>query len=224
MAQSALMLNAAMVLIGIGCSAIYMGALYIFGRTEAPERFALLSSWLIGIGSAGNLLAATPLAWAATLIGWRGAMLAMAAASAASAISIFLLIRDPPRLVTKANTVGFFKGVASILSIRSLWPLLPLTAAGYAIILAERGLWAGPYFSEVHGLDPVGRGNALLIMAIAMSLGAMIYARSTAGSTRANGSWPAAAWPERHVSPGSRSSMFRSCRPSPRSLCSARSA
>lgn len=174
-AQSALMLNAAMVLIGIGCSAIYMGALYMFGRTEAPERFALLSSWLIGIGSAGNLLAATPLAWAATLIGWRGAMLTMAAASAASAFSIYFLIRDPPRLVTKANTEGFFKGVASILSIRALWPLLPLTAVGYAIILAERGLWAGPYFSEVHGLDPVARGNALLIMAIAMSLGAMIY-------------------------------------------------
>jgi MFS family permease len=175
MAQTALMLNAAMVLIGIGCSAIYMGALYMFARTEAPERFALLSSWLIGIGSAGNLLAATPLAWAATLIGWRGAMLAMAAATAASAATLFLLIRDPPRLVTRANTEGFFKGVGSILAIRALWPLLPLTAVGYAIILAERGLWAGPYLTEVHGLEPVARGNALLIMAIAMSLGAMIY-------------------------------------------------
>ena len=37
------------------------------------------------------------------------------------------------------------------------------------------GLWAGPYFSSVYGLEPVARGNALLVMAAAMSAGAMAY-------------------------------------------------
>ena len=62
-----------------------------------------------------------------------------------------------------------------IVAIRQLWPLLPLTAVGYSVVLAERGLWAGPYFASVHGLDPVARGNALLLMAAAMSAGALIY-------------------------------------------------
>ena len=45
-----------MALIGVGCSAIYMGALYIFGRVNRPERFALLCSWLLGLGTAERWL------------------------------------------------------------------------------------------------------------------------------------------------------------------------
>jgi predicted MFS family arabinose efflux permease len=163
-----------MLLIGAGCGSIYMGAIYLFGRIAAPQRFALLCSWLLGLGTAGNLLAASPLAFVAQSIGWRGAMIGMAAATALSALSVLLLIRDPVRITTH-GTRGLFGGVSDILKIRSLWPLLPITAVSYAVVLAERGLWAGPYFSSVFGLEPVARGNALLVMAAAMSAGAMAY-------------------------------------------------
>ena len=173
-AHSALALNIAMLLIGAGCGAIYMGAIYMFGRIAPPQRFALLCSWLLGLGTAGNLLAASPLAWVAQSIGWRGAMIGMAAATALSATSVLLLIRDPVRITTHGSR-GLFGGVGDILMIRELWPLLPITAVSYAVVLAERGLWAGPYFSSVFGLEPVARGNALLVMAAAMSAGAMAY-------------------------------------------------
>lgn len=172
--QSALALDIAMVLIGVGCSAIYMGAIYVFGRVNRPEHFALLCSWLLGIGSAGNLLAASPLAWASVNIGWRGTMLAIAGATLLSAFSVLVLIVDPPRTAPQTRD-GFVSGVLSILKIRSLWPLLPLTGIGYAVVLSERGLWAGPFFTDVYGLAPVARGNALLAMAAAMSAGAIIY-------------------------------------------------
>ena len=173
-AQSQAMLNIAMLLIGAGCGSIYMGAIYLFGRMAAPQRFALLCSWLLGLGTAGNLLAASPLAFAAQSIGWRGAMLGMAAATALSALSVLLLIRDPERITTHGSR-GLFGGIGEILKIRALWPLLPITAVSYAVVLSERGLWAGPYFSSVYGLDPVARGHALLVMAAAMSAGAMAY-------------------------------------------------
>ena len=173
-AESALALNMAMLLIGAGCGSIYMGGIYLFARTAAPQRFALLCSWLLGIGTAGNLLAASPLAWAAQAIGWRGAMIVMAGATALSALSVLLLIRDPVR-ITSHGQRGLIGGIGEILRIRALWPLLPITAVSYAVVLAERGLWAGPYFSSVYGLAPVERGNALLVMAAAMSAGAMAY-------------------------------------------------
>jgi sugar phosphate permease len=94
-AESALTLNVAMLLIGAGCGSIYMGAIYLFARTAVAQRFALLCSLLLGMGTAGNLLAASPLAWAAESIGWRGAMVGMAIATALSALSVLLLIRDP---------------------------------------------------------------------------------------------------------------------------------
>jgi predicted MFS family arabinose efflux permease len=169
-AHSALALMAAMALIGAGCSALFMAALYVFGRTSPPQRFAFLTSLLIGIGSAGNLLAATPLAFAAETIGWRGAMLGIGGAAAASAALCWLWIIDPPATRQQRG-----EGLKRILALRALWPILPLTAVSYSIILAERGLWAGPYFSDVHGLAPLARGNALLAMAAAMSLGALAY-------------------------------------------------
>ena len=89
-------------------------------------------------------------------------------------MSVLLLIKDPPR-VAHRDAVGFWSGVASVLSIRAIWPIVPLTAVSYSVILAERGLWAGPYFSDVFGLGPVARGNAILAMAAAMSLGALAY-------------------------------------------------
>lgn len=173
-AHAAIVLDVAMALIGVGCASIYMGAIFVFGRVNPPEQFALLCSWLLGMGSAGNLLAASPLALAAETFGWRAAMLVIAGATVLSALSVLLFIRDPGRLIAHRGG-GFFSGLAEILSLRAIWPLLPLTAISYAVILSERGLWAGPYFAEVFRLEPLSRGNALLIMAAAMSAGAMIY-------------------------------------------------
>ncbi len=173
-AHSILALNIAMTLVGIGCASIYMGAIYLFGRVNRPEQFAMLCSWLLGLGTAGNLMAASPLAYAADVIGWRGAMAGMATATTFSALSVFLLVRDPPQLHGHMSR-GFLSGIGDILAIRKLWPLLPVTAVSYSIVLAERGLWAGPYFADVYGLEPVARGNALLVMAAAMSVGALAY-------------------------------------------------
>ena len=173
-AESGFVLQFALVLIGIGCSAIYMGAVYVFGRIYPPQRFALLCSWLIGIGSAGNLIAASPLAYATSLIGWRGAMIGMAVITALVAILLAFIIRNPPR-VTTARAVGLIEGLRTIFSLRALWPLLPISTISYAVLIAERGLWAGPYLTDVFGLAPVERGTILLIMAASMSAGALIY-------------------------------------------------
>jgi hypothetical protein len=102
-------------------------------------------------------------------------MLGIAVAGVVLAVLVFVAISDPPKLPRNRAGPGALAAIGEILSIRHLWPILPLIAVGYAVMLAERGLWAGPYFAEVHGLGPVDRGNALLAMAIAMSFGAMVY-------------------------------------------------
>lgn len=170
----------AMALIGIGCAPVYMGALFVFGRVYPSTRFASLSSLMLAIGSAGNLLAATPLGWAAMTFGWRAAILVIGLAVLVSASLVAVLVRDPPRLTDAARDRqgfwrGFAGGIREVLSIRALWPLMPLTACSYALVLSERGLWAGPYLADVHHLDVIGRGNALLAMGIAMSAFALLY-------------------------------------------------
>jgi MFS family permease len=167
---------AAMALIGVGCSPVLMGSLYVFGRFYPPGRFAMLSSMLIGFGSVGNLLGATPLALAVQAFGWRPTMAAIAALTALSAVLVLLLLRDPPRVVAGDGRGGsVLGGLGQILRIRALWFLLPLAFVSYSAVIAIRSLWIAPYFAEVHGFDVTERGNAALVMAITMSLGALAY-------------------------------------------------
>lgn len=166
----------AMALIGAGCAPVLMSSIYFFGRTYPPERFAMLSSLIIGLGAAGNLLGATPLAVAAETVGWRAAMLAIAAVTALSAALAALLLRDPPRAGHPGpHRAGVLGGLAEIARLRPLWLLLPITFVSYAVVIATRSLWIAPFLGEVHGFDATARGNAALVMATAMALGALAY-------------------------------------------------
>lgn len=174
-ATSPLTAIAANGLIGLGCSPIYMGALYLFARTADPARFGFLTSWLLGLGSTGNLLSATPLSLAAATLGWRASFVVIAALTLVSAAVVWLVVRDPPRAERPAGDSSIIAELGRILALRPLWPLVPMLLLGYGIVVSERALWIGPYMSDVYGLGPVARGNAILAMAAAMCVGALVY-------------------------------------------------
>ena len=66
-----------MALIGIGCSPVLMGVVFIFARSYSPARLAVLASWTIAFGTAGNVIGAAPLANAAEAFGWRPVIAAL---------------------------------------------------------------------------------------------------------------------------------------------------
>lgn len=166
---------AAMAAIGVGCSPILMGSLYLFARNYPAERFAMMSSFIIGFGSLGNLLGATPLALAVEAFGWRESMAGIAAITAASALVCYFFLRDPPRAEHAGEGSGAVSGVFEIARLPGVWLIMPITFVSYAVVIATRGLWIAPYFSEVHGFTTTQTGNAALIMAAAMTLGALAY-------------------------------------------------
>jgi predicted MFS family arabinose efflux permease len=166
----------AMALIGVGCAPILMGSYYYFGRTAPPERFALLASLLVGLGSLGNLLGAAPLAWSASAIGWRASMLVIAAATAVSVLGVMVFIKDPPRIESKTTQrEGFLSGFVAIFSLRPIRFMAALILVSYGAVAGLRSLWIAPFFGQVHGFDVSERGHAALLMAAAMSLGALMY-------------------------------------------------
>ncbi len=167
----------AMALIGVGCAPVLMGSMYVFGRAYPPERFAMLSSVVLGAGALGGMvLAATPLALALERFGWRASMAGMGVVTAVAVLAVFALMRDPPLAArSDARQASAWRDLLSIMRIRALWPFLPLTFVGYAVVAAERSLWIGPYLLQVHGLDPIARGNGVLVMSLAMALGAFAY-------------------------------------------------
>ncbi|CAN7440172.1 MFS transporter [Bosea sp. LjRoot90] len=184
--------TAAMALVGIGCSPIFMASLYLFARTEAPARFGLLTSIFIGLGSLGNLAGAAPLALAAQAYGWRSTMLAFAVAFLLATVLAAALVRDPPPVTDASGKhEGLLQGLKSIVAIGPLWLLAPITLVGYAIIATARGLWIAPYMTQVHGLDGIAAGHAALGMATMMVVGAFVYGalQKRAGRSKALVAW-----------------------------------
>lgn len=169
------MVIAAMTLIGIGCSPVLMASVFIFARSFSAARLAILTSWLIGFGSAGNVIGASPLAAAAEAFGWREVMITLAAITLLNALAIFLIVRDPEKLPEDGVGRAGFGGYLDLFKIRTLWFLLPLIAVNYAPSMGIRGLWAGPYLLEVHAAELLFIGHVTLIMALAMVAGNFIY-------------------------------------------------
>lgn len=166
---------AAMALIGIGCAPALMASMYVFARTYAFGRFATLSSTLIGLGTVGNLLGATPLALAVERLGWRPSMLLVAGLTAVSALLVAAFLRDPLPVRPERPHSSMLGGLRTVLTLRALWPLLPITAVSYAVVIATRALWIAPFLGSVHRLDVSDLGYAALAMGVAMSLGALAY-------------------------------------------------
>lgn len=158
-------------LIGVGMAGVLMGSLKIFSQWFSLNRFATVSSSMVGIGALGALTAASPLAWLNQAIGWRAVFLIGAVATAMVAASIMLWTRNTPPGVPwtggQANTEGFF----TVFGDRRFWHMAPLSFFLAGVAMGFQGLWAGPYLFDVNGLDQIAAGNVLLWMAIGLAIG-----------------------------------------------------
>ncbi|UWQ29024.1 MFS transporter [Leisingera sp. M527] len=169
-ATGPLHVSIAMFLIGIGCSPVLMASYYIFARQYPPARFATLAALMLGVGSAGNLVASYPTALAVDLFGWRETLAGLAVVSVAVAAGIFLTVSDPEK------PDGEHKGsVLDLLKMPVMWAIFPLMLVSYAPSGALRGLWIGPYLNDLYGLSTQAVGLATLVMGAAMIAGTFAY-------------------------------------------------
>ncbi|MBD3763555.1 MAG: MFS transporter [Rhodobacterales bacterium] len=160
----------AMVLIGVGCSPVLMASYYIFARTYSPVVFGTLAGAVVGIGSLGNIAGSLPLAWAAEALGWRTTLWALAGLTLSVAAAIALMVRDPERVDTAQGG-----SLLDLLRLPAMWLILPMMAVNYAPAAGLRGLWLGPYYTDVFGADAAAIGTAGLAMGLAMVAGNFAY-------------------------------------------------
>lgn len=181
-AQAPWHLHLAMTALGIGCSPALMGPYYIFAREYPPAAFGMLAGVLVGFGSLGNILGASPLVWVIEAAGWRQTLWGLAVVTLMVAALVLAAVRDPARL-----GAGHPQGsIGQILRLRALWFILPLFAVNYAVTAAIRGLWAAPWLEQVHGADAAQIGRVTLAMGLAMVAGSFAVgpAARLAGSAR----------------------------------------
>ena len=170
-AQTPAMLTLAMALIGVGCAPVLMASFYIFARMFTPAVFGTLAGVTIGVGSLGNIAASLPLTMAVESFGWRETVWTLAAVTALAGVVVAVLVRDPPRV----EAAGQRGSVLTLLAMPALWPIFAMMIVCYAPSAGLRGLWLGPYFTDVFGLDRAGVGQVSLWMGLAMVAGNFAY-------------------------------------------------
>lgn len=164
----------AQVLLGMGCAPIFTGTMLFIGRCFDPLRFAYITAVVIAIGSVGDLLGTIPLAMLADEFGWRNSLRLVALVTALTAIlCLFGLSSDKPP-ASHETLRHMLQGMGRILKVRALWPLLPMFLVSYAVLMAIRGVWSGPYLVDLYGSDATERGAILMAMSIAMALGTFL--------------------------------------------------
>ena len=167
------MLIGGRVLLGIGCSVVLMGSLFLFGQWAAPAAFSTWMGRMIAIGGAGGLLSTTPLAAVAESLGWRTAFWGAAGLTALGAIAIYALARDRPAAAAAGAVPAeglreSLRGVQAALATPGFPTLTLMGFASYPVVITVLGLWGGPYLADRHGLGAIEVGNALLAMAAAL--------------------------------------------------------
>ncbi|MGB0797979.1 MAG: MFS transporter [Planktomarina sp.] len=163
-------ISLAMSLIGIGCSPVLMSAYYIVARSFPSAAFATMAAFIIGVGSLGNIGAAGPMTFMVDLLGWRTAMAALGAVTMIVALATYIFVRDPPKV--ESSQKG---SVLDLLKMPAMWLILPMMLVNYAPAAGLRGLWIGPYFSDVFGSTAAQVATATTIMAVAMIIGNFAY-------------------------------------------------
>jgi predicted MFS family arabinose efflux permease len=169
-ATGAFQIKLAMALIGVGCAPVLMASYFIFARQFPPAVFGTLAGITIGVGSLGNVASSLPLSAAVEAFGWRETVLGLAAITAAVALAILVLVRDPDRLDTARHG-----SLLNLLRIPAIWPILAMMVVCYMPIAGLRGLWVGPYFADVHGANPLEIGRVGLWIGLAMVVGNFAY-------------------------------------------------
>jgi MFS family permease len=160
-------------LIGLGVAASLTAGLKSLVLWFPRDRLPLLSGSMVMLGALGAVTATSPaealLAW----MGWRDLFGLFAVLTAGCAAVIYLIVPE----VASAGPIArsaVAAGFRTVYTDPRFWRLAPLSATSVGAAWALQGLWAAQWLSDVEGLDRPTLVQYLFVMAVALSLGALL--------------------------------------------------
>jgi MFS family permease len=170
-------------LIGLGVSACLMASLKATAIWFDQDRVPAMNAWIVTAGGLGALTATAPVEAALTLTSWRGVIGVLAGATVLAAVLIFFMVPERPR-----QSVGGLRellgGVVRVYRSVFFWRAVPLVVLTQGAYLSIQGLWAGPWFQYVAGLDRAGVAHHLFFTAVAMVAGFLLLGHIASRLTR----------------------------------------
>ncbi len=172
------------VLIGAGMAPMLMGSFKTFTLRYPPEQFATLVGMISSVGTIGNIVAATPLAFLTSTIGWRMTFLITGLIAILLSFLVFWVLRgekirgDKSTPYSEGKTeIGIWQSIRLITGSLAFWQFGAVAFFRYGVFVSLQGLWLGPYLIYIKGFSPVETGNLLILLAIGVILGSPIGGR-----------------------------------------------
>ncbi|HLG85942.1 MAG TPA: MFS transporter [Alphaproteobacteria bacterium] len=161
-------------MIGLGVAGSLMAGLKTIVTWFPRERVALVNGWMIMLGSLGAVTATAPTDWLLGLVGWRGLFAVLTIATFAIAGLIYMVV--PERVVDSETSAVDRKPLTlwSIYSDPRFLRVAPLSAACIGSSWAFHSLWASAWLADVDGFDRQDRVVHMFLMAVGLSLGALL--------------------------------------------------
>jgi len=177
--ESAAALIVGRILLGVGMACNLMGPLKLITAWFSPLYFATLIAIFGSVGTAGNLVAATPLVWLTDFFGWRMTFFLFSGMNLSIVILFYLIARDRPedlagsrpKKEAAADLSGALDGIVQLFSRKDYWLISTGTFFRYGIYASVQTLWAGPLLMTAMGLTPLMTGNLLFAMSIGLIVG-----------------------------------------------------
>jgi sugar phosphate permease len=166
------------VLLGIGMACNLMGTYKLLTLWFNPKSFATLAGIVVALGTAGNMVATTPLVVLVDQMGWRASFQFIAVLNLILTLLFYVIVRDRPSGNIADSPTATMNIQQSLANLRILfaqkdyWIISLATFARYGIFAAFQALWAGPYLMEVMGYSALTTGNLILLLTVGMILGA----------------------------------------------------
>lgn len=191
-ADSLAMLTAGRMLLGIGMAGNLMGPFKLLTSWFAPASFATLSAIFVAIGTAGNMVATSPLVILTDAFGWRWTFTLFAGVNLLLTLFLITIVRDRPPdhpydpesllHLNSAPSSSFRElmgGLRLLVAQREYWIISLGTLCRYGVFGAVQTLWAGPFLMGVMGLTPLKTGHVILLMNAGLIIGGPIWGTLT---------------------------------------------
>lgn len=168
-------LVASQVLVGIGCSGLWLACCVHIARIYPAREFAWISTIAAAVGSGGMFITTTPLAAVIEHASWR--LAAILVAMLTLGLIAWVALAPGNGGGRRAPSAEASRPVAlrDLLAIPRLLASLILGLVSYGGLLAIRGLWVGPFLETVHGLSPTRAGTIVFAISLVMILAPLAF-------------------------------------------------
>jgi predicted MFS family arabinose efflux permease len=156
LAPSPAVLFAGRLLVGLGATVTFTGALKIAANWFPRSQFGMMSALTATVGVLGALVGSAPLAALAAGVSWRGALVIIGAVTLAAAILCAAAVRDQPAGARHASPHAaalrvVLAGTLQVLRNPHTWPPFLCFFFLYAA-MGNFFLWSVPFLRDVYGL------------------------------------------------------------------------